>query len=538
MSESTTNWINRFNQWSELVREMGVDSQSAQVPQDERLGAWLFKQREKKRNGLLGQWEVELLNSKGIDWEVSLPVIKQKPSRAMQANIDKLLDAGCRVGWETLQDNPTGEWARLCSSIRTSRKKGKLTDDQILDLTKAGFIWDWQAFKVRKKLDQSIDELIELSKSRQWPDIFEEKELSLAASGIRSARKNDKLSTEQIEKLDQAGFIWDWQKVKSELNWNNWFEKISSYARVHGDPNINRRGSGYQTLANWVWTQRVAEGKGELTEEQVRKLKDLGVFFDLGKHNLLKALDVVEAHHQLTGEWRIPTNHAEHGNFIRVRGAILNSELNEEQSARMEAIGFDANFDVNSHHVENLIKIFEEHGHFEHDKKVRSYVRNAYRDGRLAQEDVARLENLGFEWRERKKRRSFDEVLEQLKEWKQQHGHFEIPYTEPEIGVTINFLRTKKNRGEMSDSHQEALNNIGFLWSAKGGRTQKYYRITDENRKLVSLFFLENGHVNVRASKDGKLYQLVNRIRSKQAEGKLSPEDKEYFSRHGFDFNQ
>ena len=150
MSEPTTNWINRFNQWSELVRALGAEAQSVQVPKDEGLSTWLFKQREKKRNNLLGQWEVELLNSKGINWEVLPVVIKQKPSRAMQANIDKLLDAGCRVGWETLQDNPDGEWARLCSAIRTGRKKGKLTDDQILDLTNAGFIWDWQAFKVRK----------------------------------------------------------------------------------------------------------------------------------------------------------------------------------------------------------------------------------------------------------------------------------------------------------------------------------------------------------------------------------------------------
>ena len=103
---------------------------------------------------------------------------------------------------------------------------------------------------------------------------------------------------------------------------------------------------------------------------------------------------MVEAHHQLTGEWRI-FNHAEHGNFIRVRNAILNSELNEEQSARMEVIGFDANFDVNSHHVENLIKIFEVMA-FEYDKKVKGYVRNAYRDGRLAEEQITKLENLGL----------------------------------------------------------------------------------------------------------------------------------------------
>ena len=118
-----------------------------------------------------------------------------------------------------------------------------------------------------------------------------------------------------------------------------------------------------------------------------------------------------------------------------------------------------------------------------------------------------------------KKRRSFEEVLGQLKEWKQLHGHLDIPYSDTKLGDTINFLRTKRNRGEMSDSHENALSNIGFAWSAEGVHTQKYYRITDENRKLVSLFFLENGHVNVRVSKDAKLYQLVHRIRAKQAEG-------------------
>jgi hypothetical protein len=536
MSEPSTNWINRFNQWSELVRELGAEDQAVQVPKDERLSTWLFKQREKKRKNLLGQWEVELLNSKGINWEVLPAVIKQKPSRAIQANIDKLLDAGRRVGWETLQDNPGGEWARLCSAIRTGRKKGKLTDDQILDLTNAGFIWDWQAFKVRKKLDQSIDELIELSKTRQWEDIFEERELSIAASGIRSARKNEKLIPQQIEKLDRAGFIWDWQKVKAERTWNHWFEKLVAYTKVHGNPNLNRRRSGYQTLANWVWTQRVAEGKGELTDEQVKKLKDLGVFFDLGKHNLVKALDVVEAHHQLTGEWRIPSTHAEHGNFIRVRNAIQNNQLSEDQLARMDAIGFDANFDVNSHHAEQLIENFLSHGTFEYDKKVKGYVRNAYRDGRLAEEYVARLEELGFEWRERKSRRTFEEILKELQEWKHLHGHLDIPLSDPQLGATVNALRTKRNRGDMSEEHQQALVEIGFLW-ASGGRKQRYYRISDENRKLVSQYYMDNGHVNVRVSIDGKLYQLVKRIRSKQAEGKLSPEDEEYFSRYGFDFS-
>ena len=88
----------------------------------------------------------------------------------------------------------------------------------------------------------------------------------------------------------------------------------------------------------------------------------------------------------------------------------------------------------------------------------------------------------------------------------------------------------------MSEEHQQALLEIGFLW-ASGGRKQRYYRISDENRKLVSQYYMDNGHVNVRVSIDGKLYQLVKRIRSKQAEGKLSPEDEEYFSRYGFDFS-
>ena len=89
MSESTTNWIKRFNQWSELVRELGAEDQAVQVPKDKGLSTWLFKQREQKRNGLLGQWEVELLNSKGIDWEVSPPVIKQKPN-AKRIVIDRI----------------------------------------------------------------------------------------------------------------------------------------------------------------------------------------------------------------------------------------------------------------------------------------------------------------------------------------------------------------------------------------------------------------------------------------------------------------
>ena len=89
--------------------------------------------------------------------------------------------------------------------------------------------------------------------------------------------------------------------------------------------------------------------------------------------------------------------------------------------------------------------------------KSEGYVCNAYRDGRLG-EQITKLENLGFEWRERKKRSL---KVGQLIEWKQQHGHLDIPYSDPKLGDTTS-TTNQEEQGEMSDSHEEALSNIGF----------------------------------------------------------------------------
>ena len=59
-----------------------------------------------------------------------------------------------------------------------------------------------------------------------------------------------------------------------------------------------------------------------------------------------------------------------------------------------------------------------------------------------------------------------------------------------------------------------------------------------EEMSLFTELLEENGVDIPKGDWPRKTWTEANRIRSKQAEGKLSPEDKEYFCRHGFDFNQ
>ena len=415
-----TNWNETYIKWSKLVALYGSNSAEANNPTDPQVNAWLKSQRSKKARGQLDIMKIQMLAREGISWNYGyVPVEKtestakpkkaKKPSKALSKKITELLEEFAQRGcWIEIRDS-ADDWAKLCSQLSTAKNYGKL-------------------------------------------------------------------SNEDVQRLNVTGFIWDWKTFKRHRTWESWFKRLEDYVKENGNPNINRRGSADQTLANWVWTQRQLAKKGEITPEQITKLKNLGVWMDKSEMCFSEVYPVLEAWNALTGDCNLPTTHPDYVKFARIRRQYREGNLSAPMKAKMDKLNFDPYWKANEVKVQKLvdraIAYYDETGTWDGFNKVdylQTQIREHFKANTLKPTQISELAIRGFAWRERKSRQTVDDRIELYKQFKAEHGHLYIPYNHP-LGDSVNFYRSKYNRGEMSAEDIAKFNAIDFPWNGEGGQ--------------------------------------------------------------------
>ena len=88
--------------------------------------------------------------------------------------------------------------------------------------------------------------------------------------------KRDKLSPEQISRLDPLGFVWD----PFQTGWEEGFSHLEKFFQTEGHARVT---SGFETedgykLSTWVGTQR--GDKDKLSPERKARLDSLGFIWD------------------------------------------------------------------------------------------------------------------------------------------------------------------------------------------------------------------------------------------------------------------
>lgn len=105
-----------------------------------------------------------------------------------------------------------------------------------------------------------------------------------------------------------------------------------------------------------------------------------------------------------------------------------------------------------------------------------------YALGKLSQEQIDRLEEIGFQWRlqTHSKPRNprvtevadakFQEMVNKLKAYKEEHGNCAVPVKyEPDsaLGFWVKKQRNLKSSGKMRPDRESLLNELGFQWSGR-----------------------------------------------------------------------
>lgn len=266
-------WINSFKLYYEQNGDCNIPIDYVDANGME-LGKWLSHQRENYRRGILDNVKIQQIEKFGVVWN---PMIQAEQEKRMllvkyydeygNINMPKYTEYGGVHIWEWLQGK------------KKKYIKNELSKEEIKFFEKHGIVWDvfderWQrGFDAAKKYYEKYGNL-SISVKYVTDNNYK---LGEWISAQRGKYKNNKLTEQQIHKLNFIGMCWN----SYDKKWFESFEYVKKYYKEYGNINIPC-GFVYKgkKLGMWLSTQRQAyrgNPNYHITEERIALLNNLGM---------------------------------------------------------------------------------------------------------------------------------------------------------------------------------------------------------------------------------------------------------------------
>ena len=311
-----------------------------------KLGIWLTAQRTTMKRGQLDESYQQRLENLGVtwdpfadQWERNFALLEQFKEREGHCNVPVLHEEdGVKLGiWLANQ--------------RTAMKRGRLDESYQERLERLGVSFDPH----RDQWERNFA-LLEQFQKREGhcdvPNIHEENGVKLATwlCSIRQARKGNRgrsLSSDQIERLENLGVVWD----PFEDQWERNFALLEQFIEREGHCNVPvLYEEGGIKLGEWLNRQRQARkgNKGySLSSERIEKLANLGVIWDPFKDQWECNFALLEQYNRREGHCNVPALHEESGiklgrwlhRLRQVRKGNKGYSLSSERIERLDEIG-------------------------------------------------------------------------------------------------------------------------------------------------------------------------------------------------------
>ena len=297
------------------------------------------------------------------------------------------------------------------------------------------------------------------------------------------------------------------QKLQTNLSsaWETYYIAARQYYREKGNLKVPK---SYQTqtgltLGSWIQTQRrVRAGSvtGNLSEEKVRKLDEIGMVWDSKDQSWNEALRELQAYYEEHGNLDVKARYVtEHGFRLgrwvcnlrtKVKNKGLDQALTKEQQEELEKLGmiWDRNGEKWEEYFREAQGYYLEHGDLEVPVKyvtengvplgrwlaeIGSQLseKNACRSS-LEERQLERLRKIGFKT-EKKTVRQWNEKYALAKNYYEEYGNLNVPVSYSVNGVKlgrwISNIRAKRKHPEGSgmvlDEHRiRQLDSIGMDW--------------------------------------------------------------------------
>ena len=265
-------WEQRFKELESFKQEFGHCNVPARYPPNPALGRWVVNVRFAKKHGSLAEERVHRLDALGFCWELKLTVTAGWKQRINDLKAFKKEHGHCTVPG-AYQPNPAlGRWVL---ATRRRMKQGELDKEKIRYLNALGFSW-----APRDSWDRRINDLKAFKKEHghcnvplRYPP---NPALGSWVIGLRQWKKRGMLTDDKILLLDALGFSWAMKQRGVQVSWEQRINDLKAFKKEHGHCNVPFAYRRNPALAAWVANVRQRKKRGELTEDKIRMLDDLG----------------------------------------------------------------------------------------------------------------------------------------------------------------------------------------------------------------------------------------------------------------------
>ncbi len=333
--------------------------------------------------------------------------------------------------------------------------------------------------------DERFGELVKFKEVHGHCDVPDKdkqnKSLAIWVGSQRIKNRNKKLTIVQFNKLDLLGFDWD----PDNTHWESRYKELIVFHKTFGHCNVPRSYglslSDQNPLASWVCTQRIFRKRGWVTEERIAKLNQINFDWDPKKTMWDIRFKELCEFHKTYKHCKVPQN-------------------------------------------------------YKQNKKLAVWVgeqRTRFKKHRLSQEELDKLNGLGFVWLTKKvTRKPWDTMFNELCKFKESYGHCNVPdkwEQNKSLAIWVGGQRSKKEK--LTSERFNKLNQLGFDWDILKTKEEKRFA------ELVR-FIQEKGHCKVTLNHTQNRF-LVNWMNNKRAayrKGELSQQDRNKFIKLGIKF--
>jgi hypothetical protein len=293
-------------------------------------------------------------------------------------------------------------------------------------------------------------------------------------------------------KIDKASFIQELYAKSIEIigrSWDFWYGLTLRFREQTGDANAlypYRTPEGLQ-LGNWQSRQRHMYRQGNLSEDKINRLEEIGFVWDMYDEAWEQGFQATLKYKEQTGSPNLAKQHITPEGFPlgswqnTQRMRYKNGKLAEDRIKRLEEIGFvwsqydeaweqgfQATFkykeqtgNPNAHRRHKTPEGFQL-GDWQNRQK------SFYMRGKLTEDRIKRLEDIGFVWSLYDK--AWEEGFQATLIFREQTGDANSPkqYTTPEGFPLGRWQKHQKNyyiKGKLPEDKINRLEEIGFVWS-------------------------------------------------------------------------
>ncbi|MFH2120305.1 MAG: Helicase associated domain protein [Pseudomonadota bacterium] len=283
-----------------------------------------------------------------------------------------------------------------------------------------------------------------------------------------------------LQIIDETKEIIDvFDEIEDRLaSWESMYEKLLEFKKKNGHCNVPDRWPEDLQLGKWVGKQRTKRNSGLLSTERIVRLNKIGFIWDLLASNWEEMFEYLLEFKQKNGHCNVPSRWPE------------NSKLSRWVSTQREF----------------------------------------WKNGKLSENRINRLEEAGFEWNILET--NWNELFTALLKFKEKIGHCNVPRDWPEnpdLSYWVSTQRENYRKRLLSPDRIERLEQIGFVWDT-------IRHSWEENYSALIEFKSATGHCDVpdKWPVNLKLSHWVGKQRSDRKKNRLSADRIERLNAIGF----